>query len=200
MLRRTFVRAAIGLVGACAGAGIPALAHTPYRQWVVYRRKHLLIGCHRQDPQTYALARRMVAILEERLPAARARVARAPTPGRLASLLGTDQLDVALLGHADAKAMAAGRDRFAPYGEIALLTIFLHPKYALVGRADIPARHAWLIAHALHESDVDLPLPVDASPPLAWHEGARGFLAGQPLPDQAARIENPKAKTGSGSN
>ncbi len=183
MLRRTFVRAGIGLVGGCAWVGIPALAHTPYRQWVVYRRKHLLIGCHRQDPETYALARRMVAILEERLPAARARVARAPTPGRLASLLGTDQLDVALLRHADASAMAAGKGDYAPYGEIALHTLFLHPEYALVGRADIPARHAWLIAHALYESDADIPLAADASPPLPWHDGVRSFLAGQPLPD-----------------
>ncbi len=52
--------------------------HTPYGQWVVYRKKHLLIGCHKADPETYDLAKRVVALLDAHLPAAKSRVARAP--------------------------------------------------------------------------------------------------------------------------
>lgn len=183
MLRRTFVRAGIGLVGACAWVGLPAQAHTPYRQWVVYRRKHLLIGCHRQNPATYTLAQRIVAVLETRLPEARARVARAPTPGRLASLLATEQLDVALLDFADAAAMAGGEKRFAPYGRIDLSALFLFPGYALIGRTALPAKHAWLIAHALRDSELDEPQSAGSDPPLAWHRGVDLFLAGAPPPD-----------------
>ena len=91
--------------------------HTPFKQWVVYRKKHLLISCHRADPRTYDLAREVVAVLEEHLPAAQARPARAPTAGRLlASLIGTDQMDVAILSAEDTAAMRAGTGPFAPYG------------------------------------------------------------------------------------
>ena len=90
--------------------------HTPYGQWQVYRQKHLLIGCHREDPETYDLAQQVVATLDERLPEAAARPARARTAGRLASLLGTDQLKLAVLSEEDAAAMAVGAGRFAPYG------------------------------------------------------------------------------------
>lgn len=157
-------------------------AHTPFNQWVVYRRKHLLIGCHKEDMETYALAKRIVEILATSLPAAKARVARAPTAGRLASLLGTDQLDVALLDYKDAALMAAGKGTFEPYGKIDLKTILLHPQYALVGRAEIPAKHAWLIAHALREIGLDHKTLENTLPPLAWHNGANLYLSGEPFP------------------
>ena len=38
-----------------------AAAHTPYRQWDVYRQKHLLIGTCRADPDSYPLGKRLVA-------------------------------------------------------------------------------------------------------------------------------------------
>ena len=43
-------------------------AHTPYGQWVVYRKKHLLIGAHRADPATYELAKKLAAVLAHSLP------------------------------------------------------------------------------------------------------------------------------------
>ena len=72
MNRRRLIR-----TGGAAAAAFWLSGHTPYGQWVVYRKKHLLIGCHRADPQTYELAKQLVAILEDRLPKARARIARA---------------------------------------------------------------------------------------------------------------------------
>jgi len=114
MLRRTFVRAGIALACAEALARRPALAHTPYKQWVVYRRKHLLIGCHRQDPGTYVLAQRLVKVLQTRLPDARARIARAPTAGRLASLLGTNTTPVSSGEAATVAAVGAGEVNNSP--------------------------------------------------------------------------------------
>jgi len=162
-----------------AGLGAAALVlggHTPYRQWVVYRKKHLLIGCHRQDPRTYELAQDAVAVLDEHLPAASARVARAPHAGRLASLLGTEQLDVAVLAADQAAAMRVGSGAFEPYGPISLNLLSPLRDRLLIARSDFPARHAWLVAEALMETT----RAGDASIPL--HPGARAFLRGDPVP------------------
>lgn len=182
-MRRRSVTAAL-LLGTVLGAGVAprARAHTPYRQWQVYRRKHLLIGCHKEDMAGYALAKEAVAILDEHLPAARARVARGPTPGRLASLLGTEQMDVALLGEADAVAMAEGSGRFAPYGAIRLRTLLVTPGRLLVARADFPDRHAWLVTDALDGWPTDAAPGTRAQPALPWHPGAERQRQGLPVP------------------
>ena len=86
MIRRRGV-----LTGLAAGVLAPAaFAHTLYPQWVAYRRKHLLIGCHRKDNRTYELAQQLVGDINHALPKAKARPARTPHPERLASLIGTD--------------------------------------------------------------------------------------------------------------
>ena len=168
-----------------AAAGIYLLAggHTPFNQWVVYRKKHLLIGCHRKDPLTYDLAKLLVAQLEEHLPAAKARVARAPTAGRLASLLGTDQLEIAVLAAADARDMAVGRGDFAPYGPVPLRVLAPVSGKVMIAHADFPPRHAWLVSDAILGGD-----PAKAAPglpefDLPWHEGTGSWIAGEPVPE-----------------
>jgi hypothetical protein len=64
-----------------AGAGwLLCGAHTPYGQWQVYRRKHLMIGTSKADPPSYPLGRRIVEILVDYLPESSARVTRGPSP------------------------------------------------------------------------------------------------------------------------
>ena len=179
MQRRRIVLTGCGLISACIANGIQA--HTLYNQWVVYRQKHLVIGSHRQDPSTYQLAKQIVAVLNDTLPKASARVARAPTAGRIASLMGTAQMQVALLSHTDAIDMAAGIGTFKPYGKINIKSLFLAQQHVLVGRADVPDKHSWLIAHALYGSK--LPGLVNTDAPVPWHQGARDYHAGQPLID-----------------
>lgn len=168
------------VAGMCAGAGSTALAHTPYNQWQVYRRKHLLVGCHKDASGTYALAKEIVALLDSHLPKARARVARAPTAQRIASLMATDQMDVAVMSADNANAMAAGAGDFKPYGKVPLQTLMQLEQWILVCRSDIPSRHAWLIADALLEripaSDTEINLP-------HWHSGALLRHQGQSIPD-----------------
>ena len=178
-------RRALGLglrLGGGAAAALLLGGHTPYGQWVVYRKKHLLIGCHRADPETYDLAKRVVEVLAAHLPAAKSRVARAPDAGRLASLLGTEQLDVAALSRADAAAMRQGTGRFAPYGAIALRVLTPLDGRLLVARADFPERHAWLVTAALAGTDVAPPVEASGDPGLPWHPGSRAFLDGRPEP------------------
>lgn len=156
-------------------------AHTPYGQWQVYRKKHLLIGCHKDDPETYALAKDLVASLETHLPAARARVARAPNAQRLASLLGSGQLDTAIVSDQDARNMASGSSKFKPYGKIDLRSLHLLPAHTLIGNAQIPERHAWLIASSLHEIRSKSP---SREPPILWHAGVTRYLSGQVEPKE----------------
>ncbi len=181
MNRRRALHLALRLTGGAAAALLLG-GHSPYGQWVVYRKKHLLIGCHREDPETYALAKQAVELLEAHLPAAKSRVARAPDAGRLASLLGTAQLDVAILRRVDAAAMREGSGRFAPYGAIALRALTPLGGRLLVARADFPERHAWLVTAALAGSDLAPAATPSGDPGLPWHPGSRAFLEGRPEP------------------
>lgn len=168
---------------ALAAAALSLGGHTPYGQWVVYRKKHLLIGCHKTDPETYDLAKRVVALLARHLPAAKSRVARAPDSGRLASLLGTAQMDVAILGLADAAAMLMGADHFEAYGPIALRVLTPVDSRLLVARADFPERHAWLVTRALAGTDLAPAAERPGEPDIPWHPGSLAFLEGRPEPD-----------------
>jgi hypothetical protein len=168
-------------------AAIPAAAlllsgHTPYGQWVVYRQKHLLIGCHKADPETYDLAKQVVALLAEHLPAANTRVARASDAGRLASLLGTGQMNVATLSASDAAEMLRGAGRFEAYGAIALRLLTPIDGRLLVARSDFPERHAWLVTGALVGSGLTLAVEQPRDAGIPWHPGSRSFLDGRPEP------------------
>ena len=168
--------------GLLAAAVVPGtvFAHTPYKQWAVYRQKHLLIGCHKDLPETYQLAQSIVATLDENLPAASARIARAPAPTRLASLLATRQLDVAVLTPDTAVKIHDGEGIYAAYGSIALTTLLPLDGYLVVGHTRLKESHCWQITRALESITT-----VDArsiTPALPWHSGTARFLEGSPLP------------------
>jgi len=175
--RRTFAKTLFLTAGALALGG-----HTPYGQWVVYRKKHLLIGCHKADPETYDLAKAAVAVLAEHLPAASARVARAPDARRLASLIGTGQMEVAILSPGDAAAMSVGQGRFEPYGEIPLGIIAPVGARLLVAHGDFPARHAWLLSRSLLGTIPSEGGRQAVALSVGWHPGAQAYLSGDPEP------------------
>lgn len=178
MQRRRFALGLAVAAGLCSHTLVRA--HTPYTQWTVYRRKHLLVGCQKDIDDTYKLAKSIVRTLDTRLPKASARVARAPNAQRIASLMATDQLDVTILNPGAAIAMADGSGPFAPYGPIALRRLVRFPQYLLVARADLPDRHAWLIADALVEFAGIEQTPSAALP---WHAGAERRHAGDGIPE-----------------
>ena len=158
--------------------------HTPYKQWVVYRKRTLVVGSVRADPPSYALAQRVAAVLLRALPASRARPGRAPTYPRLAGLLATDQLDVAVVERAAAAAMLTGAAPFETVGPAPLQTLYDLDSHLLVSNGRFPDRHAWLVSSTLHEhGEAGLGgLPAaDAAIPL--HPGTRTFAAGGPEPE-----------------
>lgn len=144
--RRTVLKTA-----AAFGAWSLASGHTPYKQWDVYRKKHLLIGANKADPPTYELGKKIAMLLAEDLPASRARVARAPHAWRLASLLTSDQIQLVLLGLEDVQGLSEGRDGFEAFGETDLRALYRFGDYWLVSRPDFPDEHAALVVQTLLE-------------------------------------------------
>lgn len=172
-------------IGLAAGAWCLTTGHTPYRQWAVYRRTHLLILTDKSQPGTFELGQRIAGLLAEYLPESRARVTRAPYRERVASLLGSGQLDVALLEAAVAEALFRGDPPFVDYGAIPLRALALGDAFVLVARADFPEHHAYRLAAALADHGKALPMRLSADDelPIPLHPGVVAFLKGQPLPD-----------------
>ena len=149
--------------------------HTPYRQWAVYRRKHLLIGANKADPPTYELGKKIAALLADELPESRARVARAPHAWRLASLLTSDQMQLVLLGEQDLVGLRDGRDGFEAFGRTELRVLYRFGDYWLVSRPDFPNEHASLVTRTLLDHGASLAkrqgLPSE-NRPVPAHPGA----------------------------
>ena len=183
MRRRRFLRAA--LVGV---AGLVCSGHTPFQQWTVYRQRHLLILTDRSDPPSYPLGKRVAALLAAHLPASRARVTRAPHTERIASLISSKQLDVALMSPSDAVALAAGLPPFKAYGPVALRTLVAVDRYLLVCREDFPARHAYVVTRTLDLHRDELPEVAAAAAPqsaaIPLHPGAHAYFEGRPPPEE----------------
>lgn len=183
--RRGFGRlAAAALAALAAGA---AGAHTPYGQWTVYRRRNLFLVAARSDAAAVALAERLAADLARELPASHARMTRAADPVRVASLLATGQLDVAVLARGEAAAMFAGSGPYAAVGPVPLRALAGLGQHLLVATEDFPPRHAYLLAQAVAHLDVAGAEPAASAPlPVPEHEGAALWRVGAPLPAPVA--------------
>ena len=64
-----------------------ASGHTPYKQWQVYRRKHLLIGANKADPPTYELGKKIAASSSANCRRAAPVLPERPMPGGLPASL-----------------------------------------------------------------------------------------------------------------
>ena len=172
-------------------AAIVLCGHAPYGQWGVYRRRYLLILTSRADPPSFELGKRIAEVLADRLPSSKAQVSRAPNSERIASLISSQQMDVALMRRDDAAALRQGQPPFAGYGPVKLLTIVGFGEFLLACRDDFAARHAWLIAEAFDKSrdvlpELLLPGTSAAEPPdsrIPLHPGAVSYFMGAPMPD-----------------
>ena len=180
MRRRTLLEA-----GALVALAPRAMAHTPYRQWAVYRQRHLIVGTSREDAATYPLGQSIVAVLERHLPEASARVTRARTAQRLASLLSTEQLKVLLLPAGRVRAISRGEEEFADLGPVAIRVLYSFGDHLLVARADFPDHHAWLVTRTLAEHGEAVPgarRPATVESGIPAHPGTLAALRGEPMP------------------
>ncbi|PON17746.1 hypothetical protein C2W62_11570 [Candidatus Entotheonella serta] len=184
MRRRRFLMSALGVL-----VGALCMGHTPFQQWVVYRKRHLIILTGKTDGSAYELGKRVATVLAQELPASKARVTRAPYMERIGSLLSTQQLDVALLSGPTAVALLRGQPPFVDYGPLPLRLIIALGSYWLVCRDDFLARHAYLVAQALDDHRDTLatrttPSKVElSSHAVPIHPGALAYVNGQEIPE-----------------
>ena len=123
---------------------------------------------------------------------------RAPHTERIASLMSSKQMDVALMPRDDAVALRDGAPPLAAHGRVPLHTIVGVGDYLLVCREDFPARHAWLICEALFKNQHAIPVPLSPLTPIAeppdarvpLHPGAQAYIIGRPLPVQEQRTDH----------
>ena len=183
MTRRGFLATA-GRLALILPAAHLAMGHTPFRQWVVFRRRHLLVLAERTDPLSYPLAVAVAKTLAEHLPESSARPSRASNMRRVASLIGTGQMEVAVLTRENtAQLMAGAMGEHAP---IALRTLFEFDKHLLVSREDFPDAHAYLVAATLDRNRATLPVPgarLPAATAVPPHPGVVAYVEGRPPPD-----------------
>jgi hypothetical protein len=160
--------------------------HTPYGQWTVYRQRNLFIVASRTDPAALDLARSVAKGLATELPESHARMTRATDPVRVASLLATGQLDVAIVSRGEAAAMLAGAGDYRAVGPVPLRKLAELGAHVLVALDSFRSRHAYLLAAAIDHLRPDLPLAPaaasDALPALPDHDGAQAYRSGLPLP------------------
>ncbi len=169
------------LAGAVTGlAALPAVAHTPFRQWKVFRQRHLLITTSRTDRQGDALGDRFAEILARELPESRAMVSRAISLERIASLITTDQAKLAILERPAAHALASGAPPFVQFGPFALQAIVRTDAHVLVCRQDVPLHHGYVIAATLMAHEARLGIRIaEQDGPVAVHPGASAFARGE---------------------
>lgn len=171
---------------ALAAALAQALAaHTPYAQWTIYRRRNLFIVASRSDEAAVALARDLADGFAAALPDSHARFTRAADLVRIASLLKTGQLDVAVIGRDHAGPMLDGAGPYAAVGAVPLRLLAEIGDHLLATVEDFKNRHAFLLAQALDELQGDLPLPGRAAlqdVAVPYHPGALAYRRGEPLP------------------
>ncbi|MEX0960114.1 MAG: hypothetical protein WDZ63_12570 [Burkholderiales bacterium] len=184
MKRRSFILSLAVLLSPAA------LAHTPYRQWKVMRERYLMILSSRTDPESDVLAERLAAILQQVLPEANAIVSRAPQEERVASLLTTGQVRLAVMSRESAQALYTGTETFGDYEGKQLRVMLEFDRHLLVTVEDFPRHHAWLVTSALVEHAGELPVTVpdtageQADGGIPAHSGSLGFGRGESLEEQ----------------
>jgi len=183
MNRRTWLLGAAAMMTTLALPFRAAQAHSPYRQWDIFRKKHLQILTSRSDLDGDAIGDEWVALLLERLPLSQAMVSRARDMRRVASLLKTDQAKLAVLSYSDAKAMIAGAAGFEEYTPIPLQVMLDNGTHVLVARENLPLHHAFVVTATLLEEakPLHLRVPLDGQFGMAVHPGARSAALGESL-------------------
>lgn len=183
MQRRRFIARAAAILATAAFPFSLAFAHTPYRQWDIFRKRHLQILSSHSDLAADTMADDWVALLAEKLPLSRAMVSRARDVVRLVSLMKTDQAKLAILSYSDADAIFNARESFAEFKPMPLQVMLDDGTYLLVARDNLPLHHGFLIAVTLLEEGkaLHLSVPLAGKFGMAVHPGAKAAALGEKI-------------------
>jgi hypothetical protein len=183
MQRRSFLS-----LGALASSSVLmpmqlAMAHTPYRFWNVFRKRNMQVLTSHDDYIGDETGDVWVATLREKLPLSRAMVSRTQYMTRMASLLKTDQVKIAVLSYQHAQQMFTGEPPFEEYAPLQLDILVDNGKYLLVTLPNLPLYHGYLVTTALMEAADKLQLinPGQGRFGMAVHAGAQAYYRGEKL-------------------
>lgn len=153
-----------------------AFAHSPYGQWDTFRSRYLQIVTNKLDTEGDKLGEEIADTLRKDLPASRALVSRAPNVERIASLLYTDQVKVAVISHKDLKELLAIED----FKNSPISILLDNGTYFVVARNDLPAYHGYLISKTLYDNKwLRFKEPEKNKSGLVIHPGTTAMLKGQ---------------------
>lgn len=183
MQRRRFIGSVTALATTALWPVTQALAHTPYAQWDLFRKRNLQILTSHSDLPGDAIGDEWVDFLSKKLPLSRAMVSRARDVVRVASLLKTDQSKLAVLSYQHAKAMMTAAAPFEEFTSMPLQIMFDNGTHVLVARDDLPLHHGFLIAVTLLEASgpLHLKVPLDGKFGMKVHAGARAAALGEKI-------------------
>jgi hypothetical protein len=191
MQRRSFLS-----LGALASSAVLlpmqfAMAHTPYRFWDIFRKRNMQILTSHDDYTGDETGDVWVATLREKLPLSRAMVSRTQYMTRMASLLKTDQVKIAVLSYQHAQQMSTGEPPFEEYAPLQLDILVDNGKYLLVTLPNLPLYHGYLVTTALMEAADKLQLinPGQGRFGMAVHAGAQAHYRGEKLSPPPAPVE-----------
>jgi TRAP-type uncharacterized transport system substrate-binding protein len=160
-------------------------AHSPYGQWMMYRKIHLIILTSRADEVNWKTGEALAKLLALHLPSSKATYARAREFTDIVHLLNSKQHDMALIRDVDAKEGFTGTGRFTEDGPTPLQAIARIGAYVLVTRDDFERSHAYLVAQMIDQKWHELnsftgisqrPAP-QPNAPLPVHPGAAEYYA-----------------------
>ena len=138
----------------------------------------------RVDLPTYEYSLLLIDAINEIIPEASARPARAKTWERVHSLFKTKQVQLVLLSLENAEALVTGSGPISGTSAVEARSLYRFGNLVLLAQPDFPFEHAWLLTDAIMQKRVTLPGAEDISLSLGLqnlHEGSRSALQGRPI-------------------
>ena len=109
------------------------------------------------DEPTYPYSRKLVEAINQVIPDAKARPARAKNFKRVHNLFKTKQMQLVLLSKSNANALIEGSGSFLGYGPIEASILYAFGDMLLLVQNDFPDSHVWLLADAFKKTHKRLP-------------------------------------------
>ena len=162
------------------------VGHSPWGQYHAYRQQHLLIMSTREDVPTYPFSKILVEIINQELPEASARPARARTFKRVQSLLSTGQIPLLLLSKKNARALIQGIGPFRKFGKTKSFVIYNFGDLVLLAEPNFPNRHAWQLTKVFMDpvsKSIGAKSPLKTRQIADIHEGTMMALNGDSIPE-----------------
>jgi len=137
------------------------------------------------DGPTYPYSNKIVKAINEVIPEAKARPARAKNFERVHSLFKTKQIQLVLLSKSNAKALLEGSTPFSGLGPVEAKVLYAFGDLLLLVHNDFPDSNVWLLADAFKKTHKSLPgalIPEKSASLPNLHPAALSAILGEPQP------------------